>query len=75
MLLKKHALKDLDLFLKRFAKHFIFFLQEAAVLKELQNRLGLSEQKRAQLVAENRQLMETVKYSEEKYKQAKQQNE
>lgn len=45
------------------------------MLKELQDRLGHSEQKIAELTAKNNQLREAANYSEEKYKQAKQQNE
>lgn len=44
------------------------------MLRELQERLGESEQKIASLTAENRQLREAGKYAEEMYKQAKQQN-
>ena len=50
-------------------------LQEAAVLRELQDRLGHSEQKIAELTAENRQLKGTVTYIEDKYKQMKKFNE
>ena len=58
-----------------FKGDLVILLQEGALLKELQDRLGHSEQKIAQLSAENKQLMESITYAEEKYKQAKQQNE
>ena len=44
------------------------------MLRELQERLGHSEQKVTTLTAENRQLREAGKYTEEMFKQAKQQN-
>ncbi len=51
-----------------------FFKQEAALLRDMQDRLGNSEQKIANLESTNKNLAEKVKLMEEKYKRAKQQN-
>lgn len=50
-------------------------MQEAALLRDLQDKLGISDEKIAMLTAENRRMAETVRYTEDEYRKMKQLNE